>query len=90
MCICLFTRLFSFFEVLIVLVCVCAGMGVVSVGPMVNMQATATIAKELLKSGNSPTAEAMVKQSLPATPQGSLQASLIHLFLKQLFLKRTG
>lgn len=52
-----------------------AGMGVVSVGPMVNMQATATIAKELLKSGNSPTAEAM-KQSLPSTPQNSLQASL--------------
>ncbi|MPC07900.1 Double-stranded RNA-binding protein Staufen 1 [Portunus trituberculatus] len=49
------------------------GMGVVSVGPMVNMQATATIAKELLKSGNSPTAEAMVKQSLPPAPQGSLQ-----------------
>lgn len=48
------------------------GMGVVSVGPMVNMQATATIAKELLKSGNSPTAEAM-KQSLPSTPQNSLQ-----------------
>lgn len=56
--------------------CFGAGMGVVSVGPMVNMQATATIAKELLKSGNSPTAEAMVKQSLPSAPQNSLQASV--------------
>lgn len=58
--------------------CFGTGMGVVSVGPMVNMQATATIAKELLKSGNSPTAEAMVKQSLPSTPQNSLQASLAY------------
>lgn len=49
------------------------GMGMVSVGPMVNMQATATIAKELLKSGNSPTAEAMVKQNLPSGPQGPPQ-----------------
>ncbi|KAK8752492.1 hypothetical protein OTU49_005834, partial [Cherax quadricarinatus] len=49
------------------------GMGMVSVGPMVNMQATATIAKELLKSGNSPTAEAMVKQNHPSGPQGPPQ-----------------
>ena len=60
----------------VLIVLVGAGMGVVSVGPMVNMQATATIAKELLKSGNSPTAEAMVKQSLPPAPQGSLQVGL--------------
>lgn len=55
------------------ILCGCAGLGVVNMGAMVNMQATATIAKELLKSGNSPTAEAMVKQSLPAPSQPPAQ-----------------
>lgn len=50
-------------------------MGMVNMGPVVNMQATATIAKELLKSGNSPTAEAMVKQNLPSGPQGPPQVT---------------
>lgn len=60
------------------------GMGMVSVGPMVNMQATATIAKELLKSGNSPTAEAMVKQNPPTGPQGPPQVSMFMVFLNSL------
>ena len=47
----------------------------VNVGPMVNMQATATIAKELLNSGNSPTAEALVKQNPSNGVQGPPQVS---------------